>query len=158
MVRGSLATVDTIGYEEVIPGRILHVRLHAHKRAIDVVATYQYVDHPSRKTQEQRTLVWDTLSNYLDNMPKRNQLVCLGDYNCSLPARAPWVGTASFRWGQHRYFGPQHSDQESFLQLLQRHGLTALNTWDDTIGPSPQLRARAEGLPYRLHPHLSCHL
>lgn len=136
MVARSLLKAAHIGFHEVMPGRILHTRLHFANKSLDVLAVYQFADDGTQPRLQQREVFWDTLDTYLFQMPARNQLVCCGDYNCALKGAPPWVGTNTFKWQGHQHTGKHHRDMERFQELLRRHALTAANTWTSSTGPS----------------------
>lgn len=136
MVSRRLITSEHIGFQEVIPGRILHARLHFSHWSTDLIAVYQYADDHTQHRLQLRASLWDKLDDYLYQLPKRNQLVCCGDFNCALNAISPWVGTSTFRWKGRQCHGHQHRDMMKFQQLLQRHALLAANSWSAAIGPS----------------------
>ena len=127
---------DQIGYHVELPGRILHARIHFGKRAMDIIAVYQFVDYRTKASMEQRRTFWDLLDQYLHRMPLRNQLICSGDFNCSLIMQVPWCGTSGFRWKGHSSQGHLHKDHHHFQTLLATHNLVALNTWDESTGPT----------------------
>lgn len=154
MIARRLIPQEHIGYEEVIAGRILHVRLHFIQYAFDILAIYQHADDHSVIQMQKRQHFWDTLDNYIYNLPSRNQLVCCGDFNCALPTAPPWVGTKSFRWQGTLHTGHQHRDMPRFLQLLKHNALVATNTWSSQIGPSyfhGMYAARIDFFLIRLH-------
>ena len=94
MISRQFLAPEHIGYEEVIPGRVLHVRLHFSQTALDLLAVYQYADDSTVPTQQMRLKLWNKLDEYIYVLPSRNQLVCCGDFNCALEAAAPWATNA----------------------------------------------------------------
>lgn len=135
MVSRRIAEPEQLGYANIIDGRLLHVRIHYATRALDLVATYQYVAAKTPIAMKQRLTVWTALHELLHKMPSRNNLLCVGDFNCGLAAQSPWVGTSTFKWEGKPTTGPRYVDQDQFLDLLKAHGLTAINTWGAS-GPS----------------------
>lgn len=129
MVARSFAHPDQLGYDWVVPGRLMHVRIHGPTRALDVVAVYQYADYRDAYTIQQREQIWTAMDDCFRAIPRRNNFVCAGDFNCDLQMQPPWVGSTMFHWRNHRIAGSHHSDQRRFQALLRAHGLTALNTW-----------------------------
>ena len=129
MVAQRWSKADTIGYHIIHPGRLLHVRIHFDRRATDVIAVYQCTDYRTPETKSLRRTIWSQLSEYVAGLPNRNQLLCGGDFNCSLPCAEPWSGPDTFDWENQRRRGVQHSDMHIFQDLLQSQGLIALNTW-----------------------------
>lgn len=130
MLARSLATPTQIGFDSIVPGRLLHVRVHGDKRAFDLLALYQYTDYRTESSTKQRATVWNALDDCLRALPRRNHFLCAGDFNCDLRAQPPWVGVTQFLWNHQPTQGSTHKDQNRLQDLLRTHGLTALNTWD----------------------------
>ena len=80
--------------------------------ALDIIATYQFVAARTPASTKQRATVWAALNQLLHRIPSRNNLICLGDYNCGLTAMPPWVGTTSFQWKGQMATGPVYTDKE----------------------------------------------
>jgi hypothetical protein len=135
MISRRLAEPEQLGSANIIDGRILHTRIHFDNRALDIVATYQYVAARTPASNQQRATVWSALNDLLHTLPSRNNLICMGDYNCGLTAQPPWVGTTAFQWQGKAVTGPSYPDQERLQEILLAHGLTAINTWGPS-GPS----------------------
>ena len=87
-------------------------------------------------SNHQRQQFWTTLTEDLSDLPSRNQFLCTGDFNCSLPQCPPWSGTSDFYWCGARQKGPQHRDMTQFLDCLRQHSLVALNSWQQRSGPT----------------------
>jgi len=84
MIAQRWSASDCIGYNIVYPGRLLHIRLHFAKRATDVIAVYQFTDYRAPDSARHRRQIWNQLTEYISRLPNRNQLICGGDFNCSL--------------------------------------------------------------------------
>ena len=154
MIAKSLISAENIGYDAVVPGRLLHVRLHYVRHAIDVIAVYQHAETSSHHHIQQREIYWKTLDDLLYRVPHRNQLICGGDFNCATTAKPPWIGTSTFKWKGQHFAGHQHRDMHTLGQLLQRHSLTAANSWSAATGPSyfhGDYAARIDYFFLRLH-------
>lgn len=154
MINRKLIQSEHIGYEVVVPGRLLHVRLHFLSSALDILAVYQHADDSTLAQLQQRHIFWDKLDDFIYNLPKRNQLICCGDFNSALPAAPPWTGTGTFRWNGLQQTGRQHKDMQRFLQILRNNTLTAANSWSAAIGPSyfhSDYAARIDFFLVRLH-------
>ena len=154
MISKRLISHVNLGYEEVVPGRLLHVRLHFALYSFDLLAVYQHVDNHSVEQMNLRSQFWTKLDEYMFTLPARNQLVCCGDFNCAMTQASPWVGTSYFRWHGKLQQGHQHRDMHRLQQLLQRHSMTATNTWSSAIGPSyfhGMYAARIDFFLVRLH-------
>ena len=154
MIARKWAGPDQISYHEELPGRILHVRLHFGTRSTDVVAVYQHADYRDKTSYDRRQKFWTHLDQYLHRLPNRNQLICSGDFNCALQMQLPWSGTHGFRWQGRRHQGYQHRDHHRFQNLLADHHLVALNTWDESKGPTyyhGEYAARIDFICTRIH-------
>ena len=95
-----------------------------------------------------------TLINICTVSPIGNQLICSGDFNCALQMQLPWSGTHGFRWQGRRHQGYQHRDHRRFQNLLADHHLVALNTWDESKGPTyyhGEYAARIDSICTRIH-------
>eukprot|EP00435_Cladocopium_sp_Y103_P014102 s4865_g3.t1 len=136
MISRRIIHPDHIGFLEHIAGRLLHVRLHFASRNLDLLAAYQYVDNRTASQRAKRTQFWHALDSGLSSLPLRNQLICTGDFNSSLPGQAPWLGTSHFKHQGCRASGTSHPDMSCFFQIIQKHSLTALNGWDESQGPT----------------------
>ena len=102
MIARRLATPDSIGFLALEDGRILHARIHHAKRATDILAVYQHVDYKTTQSCKLRAHLWAKLSDYVGQLPQRNQFICSGDFNTALPGVAPWTGTGHFLDTQSR--------------------------------------------------------
>ena len=89
MVSKQLCSTHELSWHEPIPGRLLHVRVHGVHRSLDILNIYQHVHAPHRL--DERSEVWHQLLTLLDNLPRRNTVMLLGDmkhfpsstYRCS---------------------------------------------------------------------------
>ena len=132
LVHNSVCPAHDIRYNELKPGRLLHVRISLQKRpAIDVLAVYQHAWNPDggdgdRQARITRLLanrsdIWDRISKWARSVPARNLLLV----NCPLQRETTHVGrgTPPLPTGHH------YKDQFRLQDLLRDHGLCALNTW-----------------------------
>ena len=136
MISKKLINSSNITYDYVIPGRLLHVHLGFDRQSITIVAAYQHAFDHSADNFSKRAVFWDTFDQFLYRLPRRTRILCGGDYNCTLPGVHPWTGSFIFRWKGRLCSGHQHKDASRFLQILQNHGLTALNSWSTLTGPT----------------------
>eukprot|EP00435_Cladocopium_sp_Y103_P069123 s396_g32.t1 len=136
LVSRKLCEQHDISWGEIVPGRLLHLRLHGVHRHIDIVNLYQHVHAPQR--MDDRAEVWHQLSLLLAQLPKRNTLVLLGDANTSLRTCADVVGIDTYAMMNKRCRGPDHSDTHQLQTILKTFSLTALNTWTHDLGPTYQ--------------------
>ena len=108
MVSKRIANPEMLGYDTIIAGRMMHVRIHYDKRAVDILALNQYVHHHTVESYHNRQSWWQHLGDTLSRLPTRNLLACAGDFNCTLPGQAPGTGPNAFRWQQQRVMGRSH--------------------------------------------------
>lgn len=147
LVRKSLCAGHQITWQHYAPGRLLHVRLNFSSRPIDVLACYQHT-FAGPQSLPDRDKWWTLLENTLQGLPKRNNLVMLGDFNCSLGHTGSNVGTTLFRWRGQLTAGKQHPDQGRFQSLLRFFGLVVLNSWSSGLGPTYVHDAKASRIDY----------
>ena len=136
MIAQSLCTAAQLQWHEVIPGHLLHIRVQLPGHPLDIVCCYQHTCLRTQANMQLRATWWSHLDHLLRNLPRRNLLLMAGDFNCSLPHLQTLTGTASFRWNSQNVQGPKHPDMGTFSDLVKQHGLSVLNTWDSTLGPS----------------------
>ena len=125
----------------------MHIRIHGPQKNIDILNIYQHVH--SQVNLERRQHIWDRVNDLLTSLPKRNFLLMMGDFNTSLLTRSSAVGLSTFTARGKRLAGTQHSDSDSFHQLLRQHSLLALNTWSSDHGPTylhPNAQSRIDFL------------
>ena len=136
LIRKDLCSPVNIQWNDIVPGRLLHARLHGSQRPMDILATYQYMDDNSNARRQLRKTYWNRLDETLQLLPNRNVLLLTGDFNCSLTQVQGLVGHDDFSWRQARHQGRQHHDLGEFVSVLKIHGLVALNTWTYHSGPT----------------------
>ena len=61
LIRKAICPVPQIGFAEIIPGRLGHLRIHFQKRALDVLGCYQHVDARSPDSMKRREDFWTNL-------------------------------------------------------------------------------------------------
>ena len=134
MVSKRLCPAHLLTWHEPIPGRLLHLRIHGNTKNIDVVNVYQHVHASDR--MDSRSQLWHQLSILLDSLPKRNNVIMMGDMNTSLQRRTSTVGLDTYCWKSGRSRGPTHQDAHLLQQMIDIHSLVALNTWHHNNGPT----------------------
>ena len=137
-VSARLVSQQLVRHAEIIPGRVLHVRLETNP-PIDVLGVYQVAWNLQRKDDsgqpsqpcinvedllQKRASVWQAVRRWLASVPKRNALYVIGDFNCTLMPSTPNVGT-----GIAHHTALVHKDQTTFQRIVTDYGLTAFNTW-----------------------------
>ena len=134
MISKNVCSADAISWQQVDAGRILHVRIHGKHRSFDLVNVYQHPYHHANT--EVRNHFWMNLTGLLNMLPQRNLLFLAGDLNTSADFRSGGVGSASYMWEGQRHTGSTHADSHQWQQIIRRHDLIALNTWQSTLGPT----------------------
>ena len=103
----------------------------------DILNVYQFAFKQSALTS--RSQLWDVLHKWMKMLPLRNTLVLAGDWNTSVGALPRLMGTAGYVLPSGlQGCGPQHRDGHLFESFLTSWDLVALNTWDNTVGPTFQ--------------------
>ena len=125
LVKKNVCKSQSIGYTEVLLGRILHVRIPGDKFSLDVISVYQFVwrsNTTSKANEAQRQVLLDKFGKHLKNLPHRNTLISaaysksslLPDKSHTCVLRGPRLQIKSVR---------------PLRKLSEEHGLRALNTW-----------------------------
>ena len=134
LVSKKLCTMDDLSWQEVIPGRLMHLRVHGRDRDLDFLNVYQHIHHPDR--MEDRAQLWTALQSVIANCSKRNHLTLLGDLNTSMRRTSTAVGMDTYLWQGERCKGPNHSDAYFLHNLLINFDLVVNNFWDAQLGPT----------------------
>ena len=124
LIRESLCHAGELHFQEVVAGRLLHVRVQRPHHAIDLVGIYQHAhtQDSAKHNQRQRHILWDKLGQLLHRLPQRNLLNIMGDFNC----------TPSFVQGSMSTAYPEaakYPDSDELAALLEVHQLVILNGW-----------------------------
>ena len=127
MVHSSLCQAKDIRFNEVLPGRLLHVRVPGASFSMDVISFYQYVWRSKQtltQNQEQRKSALDSLSKTVSSLPQRNTLIVAGDFNMSLKTDRKYVGPCTIGVSKLGQRGAK-----DLHRLLEQQRLVAANTW-----------------------------
>ena len=136
LVAKRVCKMDQLRWRPIVEGRLLHVQLRMGSRCIDILGCYQHTQASNKLRQQERLSWWNQLDQTLNSLARRNVLIMGGDFNCSLPQASSYTGPAEFRWKGSLTTGAVHADQGHFLRVIKNHGITALNTWDISLGPT----------------------
>ena len=129
IIRKGFCNTDRISWREVIPGRLLHVRLYLPSSGLDLLNIYQHAwTQTDPKCAQHRVDLLQACDQLLAGLPQRNVVIMGGDLNTSLPRIPHCVGLKDFQDKQGRRTGPRHPDSGRLGNLLTQHGLTAINT------------------------------
>ena len=134
LIRKTVISQTNLAWKEVVPGRVLHVRLHGRVRHYDLLNVYQYTS--GKAHLDKRNWILTEVTRLIEHLPRRNQFFMGGDFNCHLPKIPDLVGTESYVWEHDRVRGTQHTDSHCLQNLVIRLGLVALNTWNPKLGPT----------------------
>ena len=128
LVHTKLANRGNIRSGTLADGRIQHTRIYDVNGGIDIVNIYQRAwSHGSvAEVTAQRKKVWTALSQCLDSLPARNQVLVCGDMNTQLPFCRGATGTAVRSSGYR-----DTRDEHELLDILRLHGLVAINMFHD---------------------------
>ena len=108
LISKRLCKPTELSWDEPVPGRLLHVRIHGTSRGIDIINGYQHVHAHDR--MDDRTIFWDSLQTTMTAIPSRNNMILLGDWNTSLTARTTVTGLETYAMDTGRATGPHHDD------------------------------------------------
>ena len=124
LVREALCRTGELHYQEVVPGRLLHVRVGQEHHSLDILGIYQHALHleAGNNNLPQRLKVWEKLGALLHNLSRRNMLILLGDYNCTPEYVTGAMGHSYDKAGNY-------PDANEFAALLESHNLILLNGW-----------------------------
>ena len=136
LIRRSLCMPDAITWREIIAGRLIHIRLHLPSRPFDIIGAYQTTYSGTTACLSQRAKWCSELHQLLTDLPTRNNLAVVGDFNTTLAACPPHVGVSHFVHNGAKHIGPSHADQSRLLGVIQDHSLTVLNSWRPDAGPT----------------------
>ena len=127
IVHDSLCQAKDIRFYEVMPGRLLHLRVPGASFSLDVLSFYQFAWRSKQtltQNQEQRRAALDSLSKTVGSLPQRNTLIVAGDFNMSLRTDRKFAGPCTIGVSKLGQRGAKDFDR-----LLEHHRLVAANTW-----------------------------
>ena len=130
LISRKLIAQQLISWHAVLPGRILWIRLHFSQRSVDLVNIYQHVWQHDRT--EQREDFLQQLGDLLTKIPRRNMIYMAGDFNTSMSLISDVIGSVCSSDTQRST--QKHTDWRLLHDLLQIHGMVALNTYDPALG------------------------
>eukprot|EP00438_Fugacium_kawagutii_P017850 Skav205681 [mRNA] locus=scaffold2818:149288:150553:+ [translate_table: standard] len=125
-----------LSWREVLPGRILHLKINVKPFDSDVLVVYQHPHQQTLVRSQQRQQLLFTLDQYLHNLPNRNLFVMGGDFNTGLQMDAPWVGCHTYKHRGRTCHSKPHPDSQDLGLLLRTHQLVVLNTFDTSSPPT----------------------
>ena len=136
MVSKRLCNATDLRWNEIVVGRLVHLRLPSKGRSFDLLCGYQHVDKRSPQCMQLREQWWRQLDTTLQQLPHRNHLLVMADFNTNIPSCPPHSGSEWYRWKNCLTKGSQHQDAGRLMSLLRFHGLVVLNSWNARDGPT----------------------
>ena len=140
-IRATKWPVEHLRFREIVPGRLLQVRLQQDQHHIDLLGVYQFVranvQTDGDSSLAQRASIWKALGDCINGLPARNAVIMLGDFNCSLRPNSGTAGSSVYQ------SATKHADQDEFQTILRQCRLCALNTWSGTA--EAQITCKAPG-------------
>ena len=130
-IRQDFCSRDTMRWQELVPGRLLHLRCFARDlQHLDVVAVYQHAlpfgsDKLDVALAKRKTL-WGRIDKLLRSFPVRSSVVLAGDFNSGLNTTADFAG---FGVVPHSQQPAVIAERQELTSMLHSHRLCALNTW-----------------------------
>ena len=123
-VNKRIADADSICFNELVPGRLLHVRIFCKSQTWDTFNVYQvpWKRQRAESTNKARRPVWSALDKAVAACPLRNKLVIGGDFNTAMPLSALVTGPNFYKPNR------AETDAHRFLQIAESHCLITLNT------------------------------
>ncbi|CAE6948820.1 Pol [Symbiodinium sp. CCMP2592] len=133
-------TAAQVQSRDLIPGRLMHVRLEA-EPSIDIVVGYQHTwtvpkSQPGKPPDKDHLLAkrseyWASLAACIDQLPRRNQLLVMADFNTDLQPDSCQVGQ-----GVYTRRTAHAPDRAALQDMLRQYQLIALNTWSRSGRPA----------------------
>ncbi|CAE7531981.1 unnamed protein product, partial [Symbiodinium necroappetens] len=130
-IRRDFCSRETMRWQELIPGRLLHLRCFAKDlQHLDVIAVYQHAlpfgADALNASLVKRKAMWGKLDKLLGSLPVRSSVVLAGDFNSGLNTTADFAG---FGIVPHSQQPAVVAERQELTAMLHSHRLCALNTW-----------------------------
>ena len=130
-VREDLVVPNSLKWQALIPGRLLHARCTIGKQQFDIVGLYQHaMAHVAKEQQAElmskRRFLWKTLDGLIAGLPFRSSVLLLGDFNMVLSPLAEVAGSGIVQGSQVDWVV---KEREDVMLILRTRRLVALNTW-----------------------------
>ena len=151
LVATRLCRLDQIVWREVEAGR-LNCCIADYTYTLDLLISLAYTNICGAQPLH-KNLAGNRFG-LLKEIPNRNSLCVLGDFNCSLPSIPRLVGQAHFTTSTGTKLGPQHGDSSILSQLLLNDfQMVALNTWTPSLGATSYRPSGSSRIDYILVRH-----
>ncbi|OLQ08728.1 LINE-1 retrotransposable element ORF2 protein [Symbiodinium microadriaticum] len=128
--RDTFCSKESLRWQEVHPGRMLHVRCFAQDQHLDFIGLYQHVlpfdSKELEKALVKRRQLWGKLDSLLQSFPLRSSVVVAGDFNSNLCSNGSCIGHSVL----HNSAKKSVIEERLWLSgMLASHQLAALNSW-----------------------------
>ena len=130
-IREDLVSKDTLKWQDLEQGRLLHVRCNVKKQQIDILAIYQHaLSHTSQEEQQElmrkRHRLWNQMDHVLGGFPFRSFVILLGDFNMSFAPLAEVAGFGILAGSKVSWLVQERNE---VLEMLRARRLVILNSW-----------------------------
>ena len=116
-----------VRYQEIVPGRVLRVKVCRDESAIETLIVYQHVwvqfDEPEHNLQR-RQLLLDRCAASIQGMARRDTLIVAGDFNSEVQQVPRLIGHSLHCSEYHKALDPH-----TLTRFVQNNELVVLNTW-----------------------------
>ena len=127
-IRCSMASGQSIRWQEIEPGRLLHVRCFLGLQQMDVVGFYQHAflmkAGMTDQTFTQRKTLLRNLDSLLASLPTRSHVLIGGDFNATLVSESRICGHGVLTKDLNE---KETEDQSRLIEVLRRHRLVTIN-------------------------------
>ena len=128
--RDTFCAKESLRWQEVHPGRMLHVRCFAQDQHLDFIGIYQHMlpfdSKELDKVLVKRRQLWGKLDSLLQSFPLRSSVVVAGDFNSNLCSTGSCIGHSVL----HNSAKKSVIEERLWLSgMLVSHQLAALNSW-----------------------------
>ena len=116
-----------VRYQEIVPGRVLRVKVCRDDSALETLNVYQHVwihtDEPEQNVNR-RQLLLDKCTASIQGMARRDTLIVAGDFNSEVQRVPRLIGHSLNSSEYHKALDPH-----ALTRFVQHNELVVLNTW-----------------------------
>ena len=116
-----------VRYQEIVPGRVLRVKVCRDDSALETLNVYQHVwihtDEPEQNVHR-RQLLLDKCTASIQGMARRDTLIVAGDFNSEVQHVPRLIGHSLNCSEYHKALDPH-----TLTRFVQHNDLVVLNTW-----------------------------
>ena len=116
-----------VRYQEIVPGRVLRVKVCRDDSALETLNVYQHVwihtDEPEQNVHR-RQLLLDKCTASIQGMARRDTLIVAGDFNSEVQHVPRLIGHSLNCSEYHKALDPH-----ALTRFVQHNDLVVLNTW-----------------------------